>query len=54
MEQLTPEECEFIVQALTNLKLSGDQPALRKAIEMIDSITEKLDPNYSSSSINTG
>ena len=39
---LTPQEREFIIQALNSMRLSGDPAALRQALDLIDTITAKL------------
>lgn len=40
---LTPEEKRFIVQTLQQLELRGNAEALRRAVELIDSVVEKLE-----------
>lgn len=39
---LTAEERRFIVEVLLAVELRGNSKALRRAVELIDSITEKL------------
>ena len=41
-QSLSPEEKRFIVQTLQQLELRGNAEALRRAVELIDSVVEKL------------